>query len=110
MYKRQECIPAENNAEELQRFSPELRIGYESENQQPVFLNIDFQLYKLLVRLNNGYVHTASDRSNHADFISFVNRILNTGNANNEVFVLSENGEHSALLRTKFGYKYEVIR
>lgn len=105
-----ECIPAENNAEELQRFSPELRIGYESENQQPVFLNIDFQLYKLLVRLNNGYVHTASDRSNHADFISFVNRILNTGNANNEVFVLSENGEHSALLRTKFGYKYEVIR
>lgn len=105
-----ECIPAVNDAEELQRFTPELRIGFESENHEPVYLNIDFPLYKLLVRLNNGYVHTASDRNNHADFISFVNRVLKTGNANNEVFVLSENGEHSALRRTKFGYKYEVIR
>ena len=105
-----DCIPAVNDAEELQRFTPELRIGFESENHEPVYLNIDFPLYKLLVRLNNGYVHTASDRNNHADFISFVNRVLKTGNANNEVFVLSENGEHSALRSTKFGYKYEVIR
>lgn len=105
-----DCIPSENDEEELQRFVPELRVGFEVKNQQPIFLNIDFSLYKLLIKLNNGYIHTASDRNNHADFISFVKRILKTGNANNEVFVLSESGEHSSLQRTKFGYKYEVIR
>lgn len=104
-------IPTLNEKEELQRFIPELKVGFVNEKSNlSISLDIDFSLYQMIYQLNNGYIHTTDDINSHADFISFVERILKTGNAKQEVFIVSSSGEKSILKKTKFGYKFEVTR
>lgn len=57
-----------------------------------------------------GYIHTAEDLNDHADFISFMEKIQRAGNSGKEVYIVSQEGETSVLNKTKFGYKYEVLR
>ena len=52
---------------------------FEGKNEEKIKLDIDYSLYELLDKLNRGYIQTANDRNNHAEFISFINRILQTG-------------------------------
>lgn len=75
-----------------------------------IVLNIDFSLYQMIYQLNSGYIHTTDDINKHADFISFVERMLKTGDAKQEVFIVASSGEKSTLKETKFGYKFEVIK
>ena len=107
------CIPNETENDELQRFSAELKIGFENQkgrDETGTELEIDYPLYRLIDRLNKGYIHTTNDRNNHADFIGFVEKILKSGNADEEIFVISNKGEHAVLQKTKFGYKFGVTR
>ena len=105
------AIPNEKDQEELKRFIPELKVGYLVEkSKESILLEIDYSLYELILRLNNGYIHTANDKNNHADFISFMERILKNGNADEELFIISKEGRHASLRKTKFGYKFGVVR
>ena len=104
-------IPVSINKDELQRFIPELQVGFVNERSNTnIVLNIDFSLYQMIYQLNSGYIHTTDDINKYADFISFVERMLNIGNAKQEVFIVASSGEKSTLKKTKFGYKFEVIR
>lgn len=104
-------IPTTIEKDELQRFIPELRVGFVNEKTNTnTVLDIDFSLYQMISQLNSGYIHTTNDMNGHADFIGFVERMLKTGNAKQEVFIVSSSGEKSTLKKTKFGYKFEVIR
>lgn len=103
-------IPVPTDKDELQRFIPELKVGFVNERSNDnIVLNIDFSLYQMIYQLNSGYIHTTDDINKHADFISFVERMLKTGNAKQEVFIVASSGEKSTLKKTKFGYKFEVI-
>lgn len=104
-------IPVAVDKNELQRFIPELKVGFINEKLHTnIVLNIDFLLYQMIYQLNHGYIHTTADMNSHADFIGFVKRMLKTGNAKQEVFIVASSGEKSTLKKTKFGYKFEVIR
>lgn len=105
-------IPSQVKSEELERFMSEIRLGFNDQKNvnQVINLDVDYALYRLIKQLNSGYVHTANDRNDHADFISFTERIIKTGNASQEVIIISDAGKRSALERTKFGYKFEVVR
>ena len=59
----------------------------------------------------NGYIQTADDRNNHADFISFVQKILKTGHADKVVEIVTEENYKAIIEKTKFGtYKFKVVR
>lgn len=104
-------IPVSINKDELQRFIPELQVGFVNKRLNTnIVLNIDFSLYQMIYQLNSGYIHTTDDINKHADFISFVERMLKTGDAKQEVFIVASSGEKSTLKETKFGYKFEVIK
>lgn len=104
-------IPESTDKNELQRFIPELKVGFVNERSNDnIVLNIDFSLYRMIYQLNRGYIHTIDDINKHADFISFVERMLKTGKAKQEVFIVASSGEKYTLKKTKFGYKFEVIR
>ncbi len=105
-----ELMPEADNSEELQRFVPYLVVTYKTNDAKFISLDIDYSMYELLHKLTLGYVQTADDRNNHADFISFVERILQTGNLENEVSVVSNNGKRAIVSKNTFGYTFKVVK
>lgn len=102
-------IPKSTGDAELQRFIPSVIASFTGNKGEIISLDIDYALYELLYRLNKGYIQTADDRNNHADFISFVDRILQTGNLNKQVTVMMPNGKKATISSGKFGYKFKVV-
>ena len=98
------------DVEELQRFVPTIVAAFEDSAGKMICLDIDYSLYELIYRLNQGYVQTADDRNNHADFISFVNRILQTGSHTKNISIVSVNGKKARISQSTFGYKFRVVK
>lgn len=105
-----ELMPEMDNSEDLQRFVPYLVVTYKTNDAKFISLDIDYSLYELLHKLTLGYVQTADDRNNHADFISFIERILQTGNLENEVSVVLNNGKRAMVSKNTFGYTFKVVK
>lgn len=105
-----ELMPEMDDSEELQRFVPYLVVTYKTNDAKFISLDIDYSMYELLHKLTLGYVQTADDRNNHADFISFIERILQTGNLENEVSVVSNNGKRAMVSKNTFGYTFKVVK
>ena len=102
-------IPSPVEADELQRFIPTVLVAFEDPSGDVIKLDIDYSLYQLLYKLNQGYIQTANDRNNYADFISFVNRMLQTGSLTKNIVVRSEHGKKAVVSRGMFGYKFKVV-
>lgn len=98
--------------EELQRFLPFITVKYENKKTGEIIpLDIDYSLYELIYKLAAGYIQTAEDRNNHADFISFIYKILRTGSADKEVSLVTDDNRKAIIEKTKFGvYKFKVVR
>lgn len=98
--------------DELQRFLPFISVKYENKKTGEVIpLDIDYSLYELIYKLAAGYIQTAEDRNNHADFISFIQKILKTGSADKEVSLVTDDNRKAIIEKTKFGvYKFKVVR
>ena len=101
------CIPEEVADPELIRFIPELKVSYKNDKGSGS-LNIDYPLFKMLKRLDEGYVCTVNDMNNHADFLGFVEKMLKIGKSDAEVIIVSNNGEKAVLKKTSFGFEFEV--
>lgn len=98
--------------EELQRFLQFITVKYENKKTGEVIsLDIDYSLYELIYKLAAGYIQTADDRNNHADFISFIQKILSTGSADKEISLVTDDNRKAIIEKTKFGvYKFKVVR
>ncbi len=95
----------------LEQFAPSIVVKFENRRTKDIIaLDVDYSLYKLLYKLKQGYVQTADDRNNHADFISFIEKILKTGSAKENVLVVSEDGRKANVECTKFGYRFKVVK
>lgn len=95
----------------LERFIPSIVVKYENQRTKDIIsLDIDYSLYELLYKLKQGYVQTANDRNNHADFISFIEKILKTGSAEEKILVVSVDGRKASVECTKFGYRFKVVK
>ncbi len=105
-----DLIPKVDDAEELQRFIPKIVVTYKDKRGKYISLDIDYSLYELLFKLTKGYVQTVDDRNNHADFISFVKRILQTGSLDEEVTIISNSGKRAMISKNMFGYKFKVVK
>lgn len=95
----------------LQRFSPNIAIEFINKNTSEIIkLTIDFSLYELIAKLNEGYIQTADDRNNHADFIIFVEKMLHAGSLGENILIVSDKGEKSMVKKTGFGYEFKVVK
>ncbi len=104
-------IPSPSANEKIEKFLPYIVAEFKNDNDTPIHIDIDYSLYELIEKLKAGYVQTAEDRNNHADFISFISKILKTGSSNESITILSETGQKAKLEKTKFGtYKFEVVK
>lgn len=106
-----EDLPNQNASEELQRFLPFVTVKYENKKTgEIVVLDIDYSLYEMIYRLEKGYIQTTDDRNNHADFISFIEKILKTGSSEKELTVITDDNKKAVIEKTKFGYKFKVVK
>lgn len=98
--------------DELQRFVTFITVKYENKKTGEIIsLDIDYSLYELIYELAAGYIQTAEDRNNHADFISFIQKMLRTGSADKEIFLVTDDNRKAIIEKTKFGvYKFKVVR
>ena len=104
-------MPHETSEDRLNRFLPYIIVEFRDANGQSIRLDVDYSLYELIGKLKKGYVQTAEDRNNHADFISFITKILKTGSADKYMTAISEKGQKAVLEKTKFGiYKFKVVK
>ena len=103
-------IPEDKKVEELQRFLPFITIEYENK-ESIISLDIDYSLYELIYKLASGYIQTADDRNNHADFISFIRKMIKTESADKELTLITEDNRRAIIEKTKFGvYKFKVVK
>lgn len=104
--------PDREDLKELQRFLPFITVKYENKKTREIIsLDIDYSLYELIYKLASGYIQTAEDRNNHADFISFVQKILKTGSADKELMLVTEDNRKAVIEKTKFDvYKFKVVK
>lgn len=104
-------MPHETSEDKLNRFLPYIIVEFQDASGQSIRLDVDYSLYELIGKLKKGYVQTAEDRNNHADFISFITKILKTGSADKYMTAISEKGQKAVLEKTKFGiYKFKVVK
>lgn len=98
--------------DELQRFVTFITVKYENKKTGEIIsLDIDYSLYELIYKLAADYIQTAEDRNNHADFISFIQKMLRTGSADKEIFLVTDDNRKAIIEKTKFGvYKFKVVR
>lgn len=103
-------LPKASGEDELQRFIPYVVASFYGNDDEVINLDLDYSLYELLSRLDSGYIQTADDRNNHADFISFVDKILQTGQLTKAVSVISVDGKKATITAGKFGYRFKVVK
>lgn len=96
--------------DELYQFTQIVVTVFRGLSDDKIELNIDYSLYELLDKLNRGYIQTIEDRNNHAEFISFVGRILNTGTLSKSLSILFMDGKKAIISKSTFGYKFKVVK
>ena len=101
---------------ELQRFSPVLKLQFRSAMQTDsptVGISIDYSLFELISDMKEGYRPTVNDKNRHANFVSFVQRLIEFGNKANRITLIPKDRDSDNKIvfeETDFGYKFEVMR
>lgn len=104
-------LPQFKNLQQTERFYQDLHvcyIFYISKGNLIVPINIDFNLYQLIRKLEYGYVPTAEDKNHYADFIAFTKKLLLMGSYSENLIIVDDNGQETCLIKDQFGYKFEV--
>ena len=55
-------------------------------------IDIDFNLYELLMRIKNGYRPNKNDKYNYINFVEFINKIQKLGSQNKEIYIEDKQG------------------
>lgn len=98
---------------ELSSFREELRLKYKYAGSCEVELDVDFSLYKLLKRVQNGYVPSINDKRVNVKCEEFINKISQGGTKMGKLYIrdLSQKKEKEYRLSydEDYGYSFEVI-
>ena len=67
--------------EVLNRFKLNILLAFSNEDKvAPVYLEIDYPLYEMMVKLSKGYRPNKKDKEDCIQFVEFVDKIMKLGN------------------------------
>lgn len=101
--------------EALERFPAYINVTYCLKNDvsKQATVSIDYDLYKMLKKVENGYRPSAKDGNYFVGFVSFINKLASFGNSNEEIFIrhyVSEETKEYLLRRDEFGtYEFKEV-
>ena len=101
---------------EVFRFSTTLKLRYRKANDielETAEISIDYALFEMISAMKEGYRPTVQDKNQHADFVSFVQRIIEFGNKTSRIVLIPKKYEHDYKVvfeQTDFGYEFKVVQ
>ncbi|TCI65745.1 DNA phosphorothioation-dependent restriction protein DptF [Exiguobacterium sp. SH0S1] len=100
---------AENKDSDFYRFSPFIRIGFEVGGKEILF-DLDYKLYSLLVKIQDGYRPNRNDLRDAVQFIDFYDELIRyTDKSKSILLVSTHDGSMVELTKPKFSKsKFEV--
>jgi DNA phosphorothioation-dependent restriction protein DptF len=104
-----------SSEEELHKFNSNLILGFKNEEKNKSHeIDIDFNLYNLLIAIKNGYRPNKTDKYNYINFVEFINKIIKLGNQSKEVTIEDRSGNTSSKYKLVYdknfeSYKFESI-
>lgn len=99
----------------IQRFSPFLILRFQKANSimnEMEELNVDFSLFQLIEDMKEGYRPTVQDKNYHANFVSFVQRLMEFGNKKEKIVLIPKESNRTYKMifeETEFGYEFKVV-
>lgn len=100
-----------NDSNELFKFNPNLNLIYKSEEQEKSYgIDIDFNLYELLMRVKNGYRPNKNDKYNYINFVEFINKIQKLGNQNKEIYIEDRSGSKNLKYKLVYDEDFEEFK
>lgn len=100
----------------IQRFSPTLNLRFRkdsSDKSEVALLNVDFALYVLICDMKEGYRPTVQDKNRHADFVGFVQQVIDFGNKEDRIILVPKESDKAYKMifeDTDFGYEFKVVK
>lgn len=100
-----------NDKNDINKFIGNLKLKYKGNNVgDPYELDIDYNLYKLLRQVNNGYRPNKKDKNHFIKFIEFMNKLQDTGSKNEEVVFTEKNRENNKKYKLAYDEDFETYR
>lgn len=100
-----------DNNEELFKFNPTLTLGYKNEKKEKSnFIEIDFNLYELLMRIRDGYRPNTNDKYNYINFVEFINKIQNLGEQDKYIYIEDRLGSTISNYKLTYDEDFEEFK
>gem|GEM_PF-290883 len=100
-----------SDEDDLKKFIETLKLKYRNENSQTSYeIDIDYNLYKLLIQVNNGYRPNKKDKNHFIKFIEFINKLEETGGQNEELLFTEKNRENNKKFKLEYDEEFETYR
>ena len=82
---------SQQNNEVLERFKTNINIALEVKDKNYTeVLEVDYQLYKKIIEINNGYYASKNDREESIIFVEFIEKLIKQGNMETELLILDK--------------------
>ncbi|MGD6873731.1 DNA phosphorothioation-dependent restriction protein DptF [Sutcliffiella horikoshii] len=88
----------ESTTEVLDTFKSSIVVGYRDENNK-LLLEIDYKLYQLLMKVQEGYRPNKKDEEDAINFVEFVDKLMNFGDKKKELLVHFPKDNRSYILK-----------
>lgn len=96
-------------------FSTTLKLRYRKSNVEELEtaeISMDYALFEMISAMKEGYRPTVQDKNQHADFVSFVQRVIEFGNKSSQIVLIPKDSEQNYKVvfeETDFGYEFRVV-
>lgn len=100
---------------EILRFATSLKLRYRKasdDESKTAEISMDYALFEMISAMKEGYRPTVQDKNQHADFVSFVQRLIEFGNKASRIVLIPKDSEHDYKVvfeKTDFGYEFKVV-
>lgn len=99
------------NDTNLKKFLTSMELKYKSEKfEKSSSIDIDFSLYNLLNKVNNGYRPNKKDKNNFIKFIEFINKIEGTGSQSEQLIFTEKNRENNKRFKLEYDDEFEIYK
>lgn len=101
--------------DEILRFSTNIRIRFKQvsgSDLKTAEIDMDYALFEMVSAMREGYRPTIQDKNKHADFVCFVQRLIEFGNKGSRIDLLpkdNENGYRIVFEKNDFDYEFRVV-
>ncbi|MEF9952439.1 MAG: DNA phosphorothioation-dependent restriction protein DptF [Clostridium sp.] len=100
-----------NDKEEIDKFNQTLDVSFkESSSGKVLKIEIDYNLYELLMKVKKGYRPNVNDKYNYIKFVEFINKINKAHSKNKDVFIEDKTGIRHSKYKLSYDSSFEEFK